>query len=227
MDRHRPLQQGVGRLVVHEVEDPVNDLVAPGREQGGAEDLLAIDIGQYLHKPSRLAFFDGTTDAGHRARRDQGGFAAALYLGLRHSSPAERRIDIERVGGNAITDPARVPVEEVCGDDFEIIISGVGEGAFAVAVAERPHPFYVGAQLIVDENVAVLVLSDTGRVEPEIVGVRATADRQHQVRPTNFGWPLRAIEADEDIVAAPREPDAFRLDAQGYAFPSQTLAYPH
>ena len=159
----------------------MNDLVAPGPEQRGAEDLLALGIGQHLHEPGCFAFFDGTADAGHRARRDQGGLAAVPYLGLRHSRPAERRIDIERIGRNAVADPARPAVEEVCRDDLEIIIGGVGEGAFAVAVAERPHPRHVRAQLIVDDYVASLVPRDPGRVEPEIVGVRATADREQQV----------------------------------------------
>jgi hypothetical protein len=104
-----------------------------------------------------------------------------LNLGLRHSRPAERRIDIERVGGNAVADPARVAVEEVCGDDLEIIVGGVGEGAFAVAVAERPHSRHVGAQLIVDDDVAAFVPRDTSLVGPEIVCVRPAADREQQV----------------------------------------------
>jgi hypothetical protein len=159
----------------------VNDLVAPGPEQRGTEDLLAVDVGQDLHEPSRFAFFDGTADAGHRARRNQGRLAAALHLGLRHSRPAERRIDIERVGRNAVADPARPAIEEVCRDDLEIIVGGVSEGAFAVAVAERPHSRHVRAQLIADYDVASLVPGDTGRVEAEIVGVRATAAREQQV----------------------------------------------
>jgi hypothetical protein len=39
----------------------------PVPEQRGTEDLLAAGVGQYLHDPSRFAFFDGTADAGHRA----------------------------------------------------------------------------------------------------------------------------------------------------------------
>jgi hypothetical protein len=185
--------------------------------------LLAVGVGQDLHEPSRFAFFDGTADAGHRARRNQGRLAAALHLGLRHSRPAERRIDIECVGGNAVTDPARLPVEEVCGNDLEIIIGGVGEGAFAVAVAECPHSRHVGAQLIVDDDVASLVSGDTGFVEPKIVGVRATPDRGEQMGPANLGWSVCAIEANEDVLAAAREPDALRLDAQPYAFAFDNL----
>ena len=116
-----------------------------------------------------------------------------------------------------------LPVEEICGDDLEIIVGGVGEGAFAVAVAERPHPRHVGAQLIVDDDVAALVPGDAGLVEPEIVGVRATADREQQVRPANFGRSVCAIEAHQDVVAAPRDPDAFRLDAHPDAFAFENL----
>ena len=130
---------------------------------------------------------------------------------------------IECVGGNAVTDPARLPVEEVCGNDLEIIIGGVGEGAFAVAVAERPHSRHVGAQLIVDDDVTSLVSGDTGFVEPKIVGVRATPDREEQMGPANLGWSVCAIEANEDVLAAAREPDALRLDAQPYAFAFDNL----
>ena len=52
----------------------------------------------------------------------------------------ERRIDVERIGRNAVADAARVVVEKIGGDDLEVIVGRVGEGAPAVAVAERPDP---------------------------------------------------------------------------------------
>src|SRR5271166_468798 len=114
-------------------------------------------------------------------QRGKPALVALFYFALGHSRSAERRIDIERVSANAVADPAQVPVEKVCCNDLEIIVGGVGEGALAVAVAERPHPRYVGAQLIVDDDVAALVPRDTRQVEPEIVGVRTTADREEQM----------------------------------------------
>src|SRR3979409_2531759 len=100
---------------------------------------------------------------------------------------------------------------------------GGREGAFAVAIAERPHSRHVGAQLIVDDDVAAFVPRDTSLVGPEIVCVRPAADREQQVRPANFGRSVRAIEAYEDIIAALRDPDAFRLDAQPDAFALENL----
>ena len=142
--------------------------------------LLSASASTFMN-PAVSPFSTARPTRGHRARRDQGGLAAVPYLGLGHSRSAEGWIDIERIGGNAVADPARAAVEEVCRDDLEIIIGGVGEGAFAVAVTERPHPRHVRAQLIVDDDVASLVPGDPGFVEPEIVGVRPTADREQQV----------------------------------------------
>ena len=51
---------------------------------------------------------------------------------------AERRVDVEGVAGDAVADPAAVVVEEIGGDDFKVVVGGVGEGAFAVAIAQGP-----------------------------------------------------------------------------------------
>ena len=64
-------------------------------------------------------------------------------------------------------------VEQVGGDDLEVVVGGVGEGAFAVAVAQGPDAGDVGAELVVDGDVAALVGDDAGFVEAEVVGVGA------------------------------------------------------
>ena len=53
------------------------------------------------------------------------------------ADPSERRIDVEGVGGDAVGHLAPRAVEQVGGDDLVIVVGGVGEGAAAVAVAER------------------------------------------------------------------------------------------
>ena len=57
----------------------------------------------------------------------------------------------------------------------------MGEGAFAVAIAQRPDAGDVGAQLVVDFDVAVAVGCDAGVFETEIGGVGAAADGEEQV----------------------------------------------
>jgi hypothetical protein len=39
----------------------------------------------------------------------------------------------------AVAHPARLVIEEVGGDNLEIVVRGVGEGAFAVAIPESPN----------------------------------------------------------------------------------------
>ncbi len=71
MDVHRPLQDRVGRLGVHHVEDRVDCLVAAGTEYRRAEDLLGIAVDQDPHEALGLALFDGARDPRHRALSDQ------------------------------------------------------------------------------------------------------------------------------------------------------------
>ena len=129
--------------------------------------------------------------------------------GCGHAGPAERRVDIEGVGGDAVADPARIAVEQVRRDDLVIIVGGVGKAAFAVAIAERPDARDIGAQLVVDGDVAALVAADPGPVEAEILAIGAAPDRQQQVRAHDFGRALGAVDGRGDAVAVFGEADAF------------------
>ena len=98
-------------------------------------------------------------------------------LGLGHPDAAERRIDVERVGRNAVADPPVLAVEQVGRDDLEIVVGGMRERAAAVAVAQRPDPRHVGRQAIVDDDVAARIGGDAGPVQPRssVFGRRPTA----------------------------------------------------
>jgi hypothetical protein len=48
----------------------VNDLIATGPQNGGAQDLLRIRGDHYLHETLSLAFFDRTIHFRHRAFSD-------------------------------------------------------------------------------------------------------------------------------------------------------------
>ena len=145
-------------------------------------------------------------------------------FGLGQADPAERRIDVERVNGNAVADFARGAVEQVRGCDLEIIVGGVGESAAAVAIAERPDVRDAGLQRFVDDDIAVRVDLDACGFEPEIVGVRTTSDREQHMRAHHLGFAGRAIDADRDLLAARLELDAFGLKPNFYAFGLEDFA---
>ena len=86
-----------------------------------------------------------------------------------------------------VADLAVLAVEQVGGDDLEVVVGGMGEGAAAVAVAERPDAGHVGGQGVVDGDVAARVGAHAGLVEAEVVGVRPAADRQQDVRADRLG----------------------------------------
>src|SRR5262245_36330992 len=96
------------------------------------------------------------------------------------------RVGVKGIGGDTIADPARIVVEQIRGDDLEIVVRGVGEGALAAVVPESPNARRSGLQSVVDNNVATLVAAHSGFVEIEIVGIRSTADCQQQMRASDF-----------------------------------------
>jgi hypothetical protein len=132
-------------------------------------------------KPWVAPFFDSAADARHRACADQRTLSAASYLILRQTGSAERRIGVKCVGGNTVAEPAGVVVEQTRHDDLEIVIGGVRKRAFAVAVAKRPDTRHVDAQLIIDDDVAVIVVTYPGPIEAEIVGVGPSAGGNQQM----------------------------------------------
>ena len=62
----------------------------------------------------------------------------------------ERRVGEERVGRQAVGHLAVAAVEQVRGDDLVVVVGGVGEGAAAVALAERPDAGDAGGEPVVD-----------------------------------------------------------------------------
>ncbi len=145
-------------------------------------------------------------------------------FGLGQADPAKRRIDVERVNGNAIAHFALGAVEQVRRGDLEIIVRRVGEGAAAVAIAERPDVRHVGLQGLVDDDIAVRVDLDARGLEPEVVGVGTAPDREQHMRADDLRFAGGAIDADRDLRAARFEPDAFGLEPDLYAFRLQDFA---
>ena len=137
MNWHHALHYCVRRLGIHHVENTMHDLVAAGTEKCRAQDFLAVSIGDDLHETLCLATLNGTAHLCHRTYSDENVAAGFESFRFRHAGATKRRIDIERVGGLAVAHAAIVAVQQVCGNDLEIVVGGMGESAFAVAVAER------------------------------------------------------------------------------------------
>src|SRR5687767_5970930 len=213
MNVHRAADDRPGRLRVHHVEDRVNDLVAAGAEDRGAQDGAVLGIDRDLHESLRLALLDRACDARHRPLADERLAPALANLGLRHPCPTERRIRVQRVRGDPIAHPAWIVLQQVRDDDLAVVVRGVGERALAVAVAERPDPRNARAELVVDDDVASLVDGDACLVEAEIIGVRTAADGEQHVRTLHVRRAIGAVDAGGDLAAALGEADALRVQA--------------
>ncbi len=139
MDGHGALKHVVRHAGVHHVDHAVNGFVAAGAEDGGAENLSRGPASTTTFmKPCVSSFSTARLDAAHRPRRDQQRPSGRARLRLGDADPAERRIDVQRVGWYPLPQLPVLAVEQVGGNDLEVVVRRVREGAAAVAVAERP-----------------------------------------------------------------------------------------
>ena len=219
MDVYGTLDGGVGGVGIHDVEEAVDGFVAADAEERGAEDALGFGVDQDLHEAEAFAFFEGAVDAGHGAGGDEDWLARFACVGFRYADAGEGWVAVHGVAGYAVGDSSGVVVEEVCGDDFEVVVGGVSEGAAAVAVAEGVDAGDVGAELIVNEDVAVFVCGDASTVEAEVLRVGGAPDGEEDVgagdgRVVGFG----AGGAGLDTQWMRGEVDAFGVEVDGDAF---------
>ena len=107
---------------------------------------------------------------------------ALARLCLRHPGPAERRIDVQRVGGDAIAHAARIVLEQVGGDDLAVVVRVCVNAPWPLQSPSAQIPGDARAQLVVDRDVAALVDRDARLLEAEIVGVGTAADGEQHVR---------------------------------------------
>ena len=191
----------------------MDDLVAAGAEDRRAQDLLALGVDDDLHEALRLALLDRSLHLRHGALADEDLLAGRLRRGLRHPGPAERRLDEERVGLDAVGHPPGVVVQEIRGHDLEVVVGRVRERAPPIAVAERPDALDVRAELVVDDDVAPRVRFHAGAVQPQIVRVGDPADGEEQMRAVDLGRALLAVDARPHARRTLLESDALRVRA--------------
>ena len=78
-------------------------------------------------KPCGLALFDRALDVGHRRLRDERRRPALRASRVGHAGATERRVDVERVGGDAIAHlPRSSPSRQVRRDDLEVVVGRCG-----------------------------------------------------------------------------------------------------
>ena len=126
--------------------------------------------------------------------------AGGAGLGLRHADAAERRVGEEGVGGQAVGHLAVGAVQQVRGEDLVVVVGGVGEGAAAVALAERPDAGDVGGESVVDRDDAALVRGNARGVEAEVVGVGLAAHGEEDVGAELLGRAFGAVDVHGDAV---------------------------
>src|SRR5207245_9382741 len=114
---------------INPADDRVYAFAAVDSYHRGAEDGLGLPIDDHLHDTQRRAALAGPADPGHRHFADQSRAAATgPRLALADAGPPQRRIGVERVGGDAVGHAARVAVEQIRRHDLVIVPGRVSEG---------------------------------------------------------------------------------------------------
>src|SRR5262249_57725434 len=108
----------------------------------------------------------------------------------------------------AVAHAPRIFVQQVSCNDLEIIVGRMGEGAAAVAIAERPGSRNIGAQLIVNLDVAAGVDGDAGLVQAEVVGIGTAADGEQQMRSYDAARHAAACEVSDTAGSLPGDAEA-------------------
>ena len=139
---------------------------------------MSFPIHQHLHEAQRLAALLRAADAGHGQDALQGRPSAGPYFRLGHADATQRRVGEQRIGGDAVGYPARVVIQQIGGDDLEVIVGGVGEGAPAIDVTHGPDPIGAGPQLVVDLDIAARIGPDTSGFQVQTFRIGQPADRE-------------------------------------------------
>ena len=202
MDRHDAHIGGSCCACGHRLDHAMDGLVASDAKNRRAEDGVRVAVDHDLHEPLRFALLDRAADAGHRPPTHADRVAFGPGFGLGKADSPQRRVDIERIDRNAIAYFACGAVEQVRRGDLEIIVRSVGEGAAAVAIAERPDVRNVGLQKLVDDDIAVRVNLDACGLEPEVVGVGRRPTASNTCEPRTSGSP--DVQLTPTAISAPR-----------------------
>src|SRR2546422_11249368 len=113
-------------------------VVAAAAENGGSKDRLRLSIDDDLHEALRLTLLNGARAPGYRSLADAHRISLGTRLRFGQADAPERRVDVEGITRDPVAHPAVVPIQQIGGDNLEVVVGRVGEGATAVAVTQRP-----------------------------------------------------------------------------------------
>jgi hypothetical protein len=94
------------------------NLVAFDAQERRAEDLLGFRVDQHVHEALGFATLPGTADSAHHHLANERLAPRGSDLSFGLPDPAQRRVDIEGIGRNAVGHAAWIVVEQVGRDDF-------------------------------------------------------------------------------------------------------------
>src|SRR5690606_12926864 len=100
------------------------------------------------------------------------------------------RIDKEAIDRHTILDRALAAIDDIVGDDLELIVGSVGEGAPTIDVAHGPDALHAGAQVIVDRDIAARIGLDAGSLEIEAGSIGGAAHGQEEMAALHGGSAL-------------------------------------
>src|SRR6185312_12240074 len=106
----------------HRVQDAVNRFVTSNSEDGGADDLVALLVDHDFHEALGLAFLQRTGDARHGPAANADLVIFRARFGFGHANPPQWRIDEQAVAGNSIAEAARAAVQQILGDNLEVVV---------------------------------------------------------------------------------------------------------
>jgi hypothetical protein len=98
----------------------VDRLVATGSENGSAEDVMRLGIGDRQHKSLRFTLFYRAAHVGHPTVANNAWTSSVARLSLGDAGAAERRIDVEGVGWNAIAHAPPLALQEIPSDNLKV-----------------------------------------------------------------------------------------------------------
>jgi hypothetical protein len=102
---------------------------------------------------------------------------------LRHPDTAKRRINIESIAKNPVTDLTDQAIEQIGGYDLKIVVADAGKGALAISVPHRSDASNLSRQVVADLDLTALISSDTSLIETEIVGIGHATCGDQNIRP--------------------------------------------
>src|SRR5438067_1310613 len=170
------------RACLHERDEDVDQLPGLGAAEEDAEDPFAVRIEEDLAASARLVHFPGAGDVAEVHRRDLELDSLLARLPLGEADAGDLRVGEDGVRDVPAAPPALPLPHEDVEEDAMVVPGGVRELRPSGHVADGVGSFVAGAIAIVDADCSLVVEIDPALVATEVVGVRAPADGDQQVR---------------------------------------------